>query len=352
MKKKKKKFDINNFSNTVIKNKYSVPYKFNCNSNQINTNSFLSIKEYVMTNNNIKNDFKNINLNTDPKLINSLKIKMLLNKEQKDIINKWFECYTEMYNKTLHFIRNNYLIYKNEIKKDNILKLDKKSYNFFNIRSKMNTIKQKIIEKSQIENIKKNTKIYSHILDEAIHQLCSNIKSAISNLKNGNIKKFRIKYWKIFRPSMTLSVEQSYLTKNQLLFNRLGEINYYYGNQKMKLATKEDLNLSNEDLLKNNKLKMEKTVKINYNTILKEYFLIIPKEIKTDKINQEKNKFISLDPGLRTFLTGITENKYVEIQNNINKIISNKIEKLEEILNNRCISNKIKKKIKFYLIRR
>ena len=133
MKKKKKKFDINNFSTTVVKNKYSVPYEFNCNSNQINTNSFLSIKEYVMTNNNIKNDFKDINVNTEQKLINSLKIKMLLNKEQKDIINKWFECYTEMYNKTLHFIRNNYLIYKNEIKKDNILKLDKKSYNFFNI---------------------------------------------------------------------------------------------------------------------------------------------------------------------------------------------------------------------------
>lgn len=210
----------------------------------------------------------------------------------------------------------------------------------------MADIKKEIIEKSQLKGIEKNTKIYTHILDEAIHQLCSNIKSAVSNLKKGNIKKFRIKYWKISRPSKTMSIEQSYLTKNQLLFNKLGEINYYYGNQKIKIASKEELNLSNDELLKNNKIKMEKTVKINYNSILNEYSLIIPREIKAEEIKTKKNKFISLDPGLRTFLTGVSENNHIEIQNNINKIISEKLEKLDLILKNKNISNKIKRKNK------
>jgi transposase len=205
-------------------------------------------------------------------------------------------------------------------------------------------IKKQIIEESQLDNYQKDTRIYTHILDEAIHQLCSNIKSAISNLKNGNIKKFRIKYWKLTRPSMTMTVEQSYIKNNQLLFNRLGTINYYYGNQKIKIANEDELKLSNKELLEINKLKIEKSVKINYNSILKEYYLIIPKEVKKIENNLEKNKFISLDPGLRTFLTGVSNNSYVEIQNDINKIISNKIEKLDSIKNNKNIPNKIKKK--------
>ena len=44
-------------------------------------------------------------------------------------------------------------------------------------------LSEKNIQKeSQLENINKNTKIYTHILDYSIKQLCSNIESAKSNL--------------------------------------------------------------------------------------------------------------------------------------------------------------------------
>jgi len=67
---------------------------------------------------------------------------------------------------------------------------NKKFFNFYYLRSQLICTKEKIILESQIDTIIKNTKIYSHILDATIHQFCSNLKSAKTNILNGNIKKF------------------------------------------------------------------------------------------------------------------------------------------------------------------
>ena len=91
----------------------------------------------------------------------------------------------------------------------------------------------------------------------------------------------------------------------------------------------------------NNKLfileKLKNNVKINYNMILDEYTLLIPKKhIPKTILNKDKN-IIVLDPGLRVFMTGLSESESIEIAPNINKIIRKKIKKLNNIKNNELI---------------
>jgi hypothetical protein len=133
--------------------------------------------------------------------------------------------------------------------------------NYYNIRSALYDIKKDIINKSQLENNNKNTKIYTHILDYSIKQLCSNIKSAKTNLIRGHIKRFRLKYWRNNRCSKTIEIEKVYIRNNKICPKIFGDIKYIYD--------KEEVELVNIDI----------NVKINYNSITDEYFLLIPIEI-------------------------------------------------------------------------
>ncbi len=87
------------------KNKNDLPEKFSTNNININTNSQFNINK-----NNAVAIKKDIKFNTrfkKEKLIKCQKVKMILNKEQKEILDKWFYAYTKMYNETLTYIRTN-----------------------------------------------------------------------------------------------------------------------------------------------------------------------------------------------------------------------------------------------------
>lgn len=223
-----------------------------------------------------------------------------------------------MYNKTLEYIKKTFLINNN--------KIDRKAYNFMYIRSKLLNEKYNILNNSQLKKYNKNTKIYTHTLDYIIKQLTTNIKVSITNFNRGNIKKFNIKKWKYIRPSQTMEIEKEAYNKNGLCYKILGDIKLEYNNKPFIL-----------DKIKNN-------VKINYNMILDEYTLLIPEKHIPQEIKDKDRNIIVLDPGLRVFMTGLSENELIEIGPNINKIIRKKIKKLNNIKNNEKISNKIKKK--------
>jgi len=200
---------------------------------------------------------------------------------------------------------------------------------------------------SQLENNVKNTKIYSHILDATIHQFCSNVKSAKTNLINGNIKRFRMKHWKLNRPSQTIEIEQSYIKNNKICFEKLGNLNLFYNKKKVNLIDKKkyyDANIEKPNIKETNMLDINNTIKINYNNITKEYTLMVPKEIDKIKLDNKPNNMICLDPGLRTFMTGISENGSINIGVDVNKTISKKIIRLNNIKRNINIPKKIKKK--------
>ena len=350
MKRKKKKDDtyLKNYVDKIKEHKTDLPSWFEIESINIKTDSWFNIKENISITQH-KNIINNSKF-TNEKIINAQLIKMKLSKFQKDVLDKWFIASTKMYNETLKYVRNNFEFTKNYITSDIIkdaIKNKTKFFNFYYLRDKLIDIKNKIILESQLESTNKNTQIHSHTLDETIHQFCSNVKTAKSNLLNGTIKRFRMKFWKLNRPSQTIHIEEKSISNNRICYTKLGDLNLIYNNKKVHLVDKKDEfydSQINYNLKETLKLDIRNTIKINYNSILKEYTLIVPNEIDKIVFENKKSNILSLDPGLRTFMSGISENGIVNIGEGVNKIISKSIIRLNKIKNNKDIPKKIKKK--------
>ena len=311
---------LENIINLLPEHTNKLPNKI-ISKEEYTNNSWFKIKKYntLSCHNNL--NYENIFPN---EVINCLKIKMILTLEQKQIINNWMNSYTKMYNTGVQYIRNNYKASYNYITKDK-LKLLNKYKNFQNMRNNLKDIKNNILNTSQLKNISKNTKIQTHTLDYALRQLTSNIKSAITNLQRNNIKRFRIKYWNNSRPSKTIEIEKQYISKktNKICYNILGDIRYEYNKKEFILP------------------KINNNVKINYNSILDEYTLFILIKNKPLREENKPNNLIVLDPGLRTFMTGLSENSAYKIAPNINNHIKLKLKKLQNIKNNKDVKEEL-----------
>jgi len=335
--KKKKKYKIDDFKNNILKHNSDLASRFNNNEN-INTNSWFNMsKQYSSQQKkccNIKHKTK------DKELIKCQKVKMILTSNQKKILQKWFEAYTKMYNEGVKYIKTNYAITKHYINRNQIINelntnknSEKKHFdNFYFIRSELINQKKEIINDSQINSIQLDTKIHTHTIDYALKQLCTNIKSGETNVLRNNFKRFRIKYWSINRPSKTIEIEKCYIRNNKICPKIFGDINYLFNNKKYVLEN------------------IDSNVKINYNKITDEYTLLIPITINNNE--NTNTKLISLDPGLRTFLSGISENEAITIGSNVNSLISKQIKRINKIKDNELIPNKIKKKNEFLINRK
>lgn len=245
----------------------------------IESNSWFDINKYNF-NNKIKIKINN-NQNNE-KILKCKKIIILPDEKQHTILLSWFESYRKIYNDTL-------MIIKNLIKENN-----KKMFNFQYIRTyKMKDIKQKYM------NL---TNINSHILDGAIKLACISYKSAISNYKRGNIKHFRIRFIKQSKKSKILDLEKCYFSKEGFCIRFLGKM----------------LNNENFDYTTINK-----DCKLHYNSVNNRFTLLTPYEEKCKQLNNKK--FISIDPGIKTFLTGISNNNSYKIGTNIIDTIKDKL---------------------------
>jgi transposase len=266
---------------------------------------------------------------------------MILTDIHKKIFQNWFKISTIIYNETLKYIYQNYEFTKKEIFKD-ILKTEiSKSTNFYNkryIRNKLNDLKKQIQKDTSIIIDKKYTKnklndikcnIDIHTLDKTIFQLVQNINSSVTNMLNGNIKRFRLKFWKYNRPSKMIELEKNKISSGILcksIFGNLEEdIKYIYNGKPY------DISQINSDF------------KISYNSISNEYYLLVSVKINKNELNNN-GKLIVLDPGLRTFMTGLSDNESLKIGNNIHKEIKKNICRLNKIKNNINIPSKIKMK--------
>jgi putative transposase len=318
--KKKKKYNRTNdpeyikLHNNIINNNNSIwTPSIHVNYKKIKTNSCYDIKRYKSKiNHNINTTLNIPELEVKP-IIKCKKIIMLLNIKQKEIIQRWMTAYLLMYNITLKYIKNkvnrkrkvkrSYKIKINKIKLQIKFKIKKKKelINFYNLRKILKEPKDAIIENSKHPKYK-SSQIKTHMIDEAIKLVCTNYKSARTNLKRGNIKHFRIRYWRHNKTSKILDIESSFFSKNQLLPSVLGPIKYIYNNKPYELD------------------KVTSTCKILYEKIHNRYTLLFPikKEVEP-KLHIKK--LISLDPGIKTFITGLSENEIIKIGSNMqNKI--------------------------------
>lgn len=305
------------------------------------------------------------------KIINSFQVRLLLTETQKMIINSWLKMYIRMYNETIKFIKKDMKIfivpmdkyYKklfNQTQKFKKL-TSENALDFLETFCKINKVKNNCLKhehdkfvanrymeyiknhdnlncdwmfvRSELKNKKEqiigNSKVHSHTLDGAIKLACANFSSALTNFKNGNIKFFRIRYWKENKSQQILSLEKTIFQNGNFCKNILGNvIAKYETNGKW----------TNFDFAE-----IDCDCKLIYYAEEQEYYLNIPRKVLQNK-SKPSHKVIAIDLGLRTFGTGISENEVVEYGVNMKQHIEKYNKKIKDV--NEDYGTKRKKKIK------
>jgi len=194
---------------------------------------------------------------------------------------------------------------------------------FFTIRKGLMDIKANIQRNS---GNNRNNYIGIHDLDLAIKLACTNVKSCLTNMKNRNIKHFRLRYWKFDKKIKILDFEKINFCDNSIKKRHFGNIDSYLDGKKFKLEN----------------IKCDS--RLIYNDFDKKYTLYVPIKEESTKRCIKKGKLISLDPGLRTFLSGISESHVVKIGTNCSDKINNYLNRIDKINNNDKITNSKKRK--------
>jgi len=325
MKKKKKNIKISKeeLKDIIVKQKDTTWYPpVDATYHQVQTDSWFDIKIYnnintpINLNININNDFENNYLIVK-------KISLFLTKEQKEILLDWLSSYTEMYNKTVEYVYKKLYETKRYVK------------SFHSLRKNLMDQKNEILEKSKHNN--QSNYIRVHMLDGAINQVASNIQTCLTNLKRGNIKKFRLRPLKVGRKNRIMKIEKSFFLKGNQI-SGLGKIKATYQDR-----INGTINFDLDTIIYN----YNKDCILKYDSELNEYYLFVPYEVERQVNNL--NNYISLDPGLRKFLTGITENQVVMIGTNIKSKIEKSIIRIKQL---EKLKNKFVKKCKIIKYKR
>ena len=239
---------------------------------------------------------------------------LMPNENQKKILLGWMECCRLMYNRVIYHIRYE--------KFENI----KSTYNWKQLRTYvLKDIKQKLSNDFDCP---------AHIIDCSIKRVCAMYKSALTNQRNNNINKFNIKYLNK-NSSKILEIEKDFFFKSGFCKKTLGKI--MKNNQE-----NFDYNSIAKDCL------------LNYNQQKDIFTLFIP-EIAEYEIINNRDKYVSIDPGIRTFLTCLGENQIDDIGTTIQNNLSYQLKRQDRIKRNyskntgkkfeKIINEKIRNKI-------
>ena len=247
-------------------------------------------------------------LNKKSPPLKTIKIRLFPTETEKKNIHLMFDQFRWYYNSTITMFYNYY-------GKDNIL--NKSKYSNYTIRDKIvrkhkytEEIAGNLLFKDFVYDESLNEdpvplwwkdKVHSRISRGAISKFTSSINSAISNFKNGNISKFDMKYMSKKKPTEYLHFED----KQYPSFIRKIKSKYSYTTKDRKRV-----NMSFADIDT-----QKRGIEIIYEKNTDKYYLHYPVERSwfpsNDKRNDSQIKFsslgdriISLDPGIRKFLTG------------------------------------------------
>jgi IS605 OrfB family transposase len=310
------------FKNEIKKNsdKIWLP-KGELNYKEIKTNSWFDIK---ISKNAGKSEFEP-DVKSQPETANlrrCFEVILKLNERQKEIIQRWNKAYTLVYNETVKYIKHN-------ISSDNKEKLKDRKIRFI-----LKDVRDDIKNKSMVKGIK-NSNIKTHILDTAIKLACTNYNSALTNLNRKNIKHFRMRYWRHDRESRVMEFENSFFRNGTICKNPLGKVNAFRDGEYFDLKKIED--------------EYKVGCKIKYDKIKDKYIMYVPEKVEQRNL-EKKNKYISLDPGIRTFQTGVSEDGALKIGNHVIYQITKYLKRIDncELIKSR-ITRKRKEKEKLYM---
>lgn len=325
------------------------------NKENLNTNSWFDTEIYDNFDNDTNNyNFIDSSLEIPNKILKCDKIILLPTLQQKKLMLDMLEGYRLIYNLTLKFIKTREYnrihnekiytdeeindkkeraIYLKEIRDkkknmsdneklcmgfvdeivDNIFKTEIRNYKINNLKKEGNydlILDDKKIKtyflKDDIHKVSKKYKTPVHTLNYAVQLACASYKSCLTNLKNGNIKHFNVRYLKSNKSSLIMDIEKSVIKNNSFIISVLG---------------KEIKNTENKEYITNN------DCKLHYNKNKDRFTLLVPKEVTETLNNENKSEYISIDLGLRTLMNCKTDKSYIKIGNNIQKEIKKSIEK-------------------------
>ncbi len=247
--------------------------------------------------------------NNKSSYIKTMKIPIYPTTEQKLILDKWYNAVIDMYNITNNYISNFY-------SKNNYIET------FITIRKKLLDDANKLVE---------NTSINKHILDYSVKHCVEMYKSAISNLKNRNIKHFTIKDLNKDRNRYNMVLEPA---------NFSSKINGFCVRELKEMKSQRSL----IGLFNHNSI-------LQYNKNTKSYYIISPFEYTFEYI-AKREQYCGIDLGIRTMATIYSPNKTLEIGTNLIPIIdcyNKKMDKIKSDKDNNIITeNKYKKILNKY----
>ena len=363
-----------NLENNYVKTEIKINTDINCTKST--TNKIIS-KKLTLVNDILKND-----------PIKTVRYKLCPNDSQKEVLQKWFNAYIEMYNYVITYIKKQW---KKALSKNKHIKI-------IDLEIDLNISKIKKQASTEKEYLRNKYSINMHILDYALSDAIAMFKSKISNLKNGYIKKSRLKYLKKSKNNKTIKIENMLCNDNSFCVSELGNymkskpnINYkekitmvgivQYNKKKDKyyLLVREEIinNNSNENIvdkwldnklydnviqtsneylktIKNTKKnidvtvvkKLNKKINLNKRRNKREEKYNNKMKFKNNNLkNSQKEDLLSIDPGIRCFLTCVSNNHLLEIGDNLASKIKRKLRSIDNINNNAMMYKKEKERI-------
>lgn len=315
----------NKLINSAPNNNLWIP-KHNIKMKYINNNTWFDFQQSDHRTLLKKFNPKEIQFNefNDETLYYAKQVDLDLTKEQKKILQKHFISGIKMYNEALKYIKTN-KIYKFEKVRDALKPICHEIVERSgDVKEKRRHRKNKKGEKRQINCKKPKHYVKVHDLDLMVDLACCNYKSALSNFRAGNIKHFKVKKWKFNKKIKILHLEKTGFTGedekkkriNTMLRKALGKVKATFNGKEFDFGT------------------VKCDSKIQYNDFTKKYTLFVSEVV--DKIDTNPvNKIISLDPGVRTFMTGITEKNVIKIGSNCGDKIRYYLRKIDNINNSK-----------------
>ena len=282
---------IQNIQNLIHKYHNKVPLNDIYINQSIPSNSWFDIKQSSTFD--FNNQLKINKIYNFDKIIKCKKITLSPNDKQTKILLDWLNSVRLMYNQTLIFIKNKYFM------------KDTPKINFRHLRKEL---------KDNKNNLKKLYNTPTHILDSGIKLATVSYKSAFTNFRNRNIKHFNIRYIKQSKNTHIMDIEKSFFNKTTFCPRFLG---------------KKMLNKSNFDYSE-----ITKDCKLHYSKLNNQFTLLIPIEMEK-KSKEHNNSFISIDPGVRTFLTGMSNDKHYEICTNGYNELKKYLNKVDNVKGNK-----------------
>lgn len=242
-------------------------------------------------------------------MLKARKIKLYPTTQEKEKLRKWFGAARWTYNKCLEHIRSEH---SND-------KMNKKI-----LRSKFIN-KEVIQEKEYIKDVPYD------IRDEAMADLIKNVKSNCAKIKRKTLERFQIKFRSLKYNNQSVSIRARHFFRNK------GEYSFIKTMEKSEYI---DHNKVNNDF---------RIIKDVYG----DYWMCLPykKKLRSDRQAFQFSKYendgvISLDPGVRTFLTGYDGYQYQIVHLGTSQSTLEKLFLEIDLIESRMSNKKNKKRMK------